>query len=681
MVKTLFAAALAVAAALAATPSRGADATSQDDALLDLSVEQLLETEVTTASRRAQTAGSVPAQLYVLTQADIRRSGASSLPELLRVVPGLQIAQIDANKWTAGARGFSRRFSNKLLVLIDGRPVYSPLFSGVHWDAQDTDLDSVERIEVVSGPGATLWGPNAVNGVINIITRAAQDTPTRSLRASVDPDGAASLQGFVAGELTESMSARFFAKQQELSGNENALGVVADDSQYSRVGVRIDAALGLGALAVTSEAYDGRSGSMTVLVNPQTLQAPPRIIDDEFSGAFVNARWNRPDRAGGELAVGASFEATDRDGAFYLEERKTAQLDFQHALAPGERHSLLYGASYRRSDDCILGKESVSLRNVTEAVIVAGAFLQDEVTLVPDRWDAVFGAKVEHESLSDSVHFEPNIRLRYRVSDRTMLWASVARAVGMPSRGERDVEFTGPLLVPFTAFNPTPYPMLVQTRSTGRVRAERGDTLEVGGRWHSTRHDLRVESALYVARFDRLARTAPGQPLCAPSGAALGPFGCPPGTAYVIAPNSIVSTGEADAHGLELSTEWRPWQHVRLLANYSLQIVSDRGATPPGAIFAAAPKQQLHTRVSVDLPRGITLDTSARYIDENKPLAVPAYVAVDARVAWAPHASIEMALVGKNLFDPEHVEAVSEIGDLVPVPIERTASFELRYRF
>jgi iron complex outermembrane receptor protein len=658
-----------------------ADKPADDSDLLDLSVEQLLNTEVMTASRRSQAAGLVPAPLYVITQADIRRSGATSIPELLRAVPGLNVAQIDANKWAVGARGFGRRFSNKLLVLVDGRPVYSPLFSGVFWDTQDTDLDSIERIEVVSGPGATLWGPNAVNGVINVITRSAYESRARVVTARVDQEGLATVQGQVAGDLAESVAGRAFIKADEVAGNESVLGVVGDESRYVRIGGRLDGESWGGAWTVSAEAYDGRSGSHATQFSLAPFSVSANVVEDELRGGFLNTRWTQTDAAGRELSLGLFFEQSERDSFLFDEKRSTAQIEFQQALARNGSHSLLWGASFRTSSDDVATAAPVTVSKASETVEVAGIFLQDEFEWVPERWTLVAGAKVEYESLTGSSHFEPNLRIRYLASASTMYWASVARAVGMPSRGERDVVAYGPFIPPNSAYNPTPYPGVAQVVGNADIRAEQGDTFELGMRWHSETHQVRIEPTVNFAKYRNLNTAIGGAPMCMPSNTPLGPFGCGPFDYFLQFPNSLVSVGGAESRGFQIATEWWPFTRLRLITNYAYQRLEGRRGFNAATVTAAAPQHQAYARLSLDLPRAVTLDVSARYTDRNPLGPIPSFIATDARVAWAPTQSVEVALTGKNIFDAEHLEYVSEIGDLVPVPIERSVSFDLRMRF
>lgn len=670
---------LACALVCVASPLLAASAADEAD-LLDLSVEQLLNTEVMTASRRSQAAGLVPAPLYVITQADIRRSGASSIPELLRAVPGLHVAQIDANKWAVGARGFSRRFSNKLLIMMDGRPVYSPLFSGVFWDTQDTDLDSIERIEVVSGPGATLWGPNAVSGVINIITRFAHKSHASAAQARIDAEGSASVQGHLAGEFADGVAGRLFVKRSGLSGNDSMLGVAGDESEYMRFGGRLDGDLASGSWSLAVEGYDGESGSLASLISIAPLAIRPTFVVDEIAGGFVNARWSRTDTHGRELAVSLFFERSERDSYFFDEVRDTAQVELQHSLAELGNHSLMWGVSYRTSEDCVVAEIPSVVTRQRETVNVAGVFLQDEFDFAPDRWTLVAGAKMEYESLTDSAHFEPNVRLRFLPTESTMLWASVARAVGMPSRGERDAVLYGPYLAPNSEFNPTPYPGVAVVAGNESIRAEQGDTAELGARWHSAAAQVRVEPTLYYTEYRNLTTATPGAPVCMPSGQPLGPLGCP-GPAYLFFPSDLSSRGGARGYGVELATEWWPLDRLRLVGNYSFQRTEGRDGVNASNFASAAPEHQAYVRASIDLSRAFTLDLYGRYVDRNAFTGIDSFVTADARVAWAPVPSVEIALVGNNLFDPEHVEYVSEIGDLVPVMIERRAALELRVRF
>ena len=341
----------------------GASAESMDDTddLANLSLEELLATEITTLSRKAESLGGAPAAVFVISQSDIRRSGARSIPELLRMVPGMQVAQIDGNKWAVTARGANGRFANKLLVLMDGRTLYTPMLGGVFWDVQDTDLSAIERIEVIRGPGATMWGSNAVNGVVNIITKHAADTQGGNLSVAGGQGGVESVIRF--GASNDDVAYRAFAKVLDRDGNLNLAGDdIGDDTDMIRVGGRVDWDRADGdEFTVSGEAYSGESGEYRI---SRSVIPPYEIVNEratDVSGIFALARWSHRLDEDAEFEVRAYFDSYDREGATYDEKLEVFDLDLQHRFRVGERHDLIWGVNFRRSESQTEGTFEISL--------------------------------------------------------------------------------------------------------------------------------------------------------------------------------------------------------------------------------------------------------------------------------------------------------------------------------
>ncbi|MDH3430678.1 MAG: TonB-dependent receptor plug domain-containing protein, partial [Gammaproteobacteria bacterium] len=430
-----------VLTALAATfaPIVQAEDLTSTDFLADLSLEELLSTEITTLSRKSESFGSAPAAVHVISQSDIRRSGARNVPDLLRMVPGMQVAQIDGSKWAVTSRGANGRFANKLLVLMDGRTLYSPLLSGVYWDVQDTDIDAIERIEVIRGPGATMWGANAVNGVVNIITKHAADTQGGNLSIVGGQGGAETVVRF--GAETDTLAYRAYAKAFDRGANVNLSGSAAgDDSAMTRIGGRVDwDGHSSQEWTVSAEAYTGESGEYRI---SRSLAAPFLSIGStrtDVSGVFALARWSRDFESGSDLQLRSYYSVHKRELVTYSEQQETFDLDVQHRIGLSEGNDLMWGLNYRKNQDHTQGSFEIRLDPANRSQHLISTFVQGDFSVFGDQARLMIGNKFEKNSYSEkSVEFEPSVRLSAPLSERSIVWGAASRAVRMPSRGERD---------------------------------------------------------------------------------------------------------------------------------------------------------------------------------------------------------------------------------------------------
>ncbi|MGB0127524.1 MAG: TonB-dependent receptor plug domain-containing protein, partial [Rhodocyclaceae bacterium] len=380
-----------------------------EPAAIDLSLEELLSIEVTTASRKAERLQDVAGAVFVITREDIEQSGATSIPEVLRMAPGVQVARLSQNRWAVSVRGFNGRFANKLLVLMDGRSIYSPLFSGVIWEAEDTLLEDIDRIEVVRGPGAAMWGANAVNGVINIITRRARDTQGSLLVAGAGTEErafAAFRHGGEAGEGHYRVWGKVFARDESvnLAGNR-----ASDDWQAGRVGFRGDWPLASGnRLTLSAAAYNGTAGDTwdyPDLASPLGFRLQP--TEQRNQGAHVIGRreWTFDDASEASFQAYVDHSEVDIERVVNVK-RTTADLDFQHRKLFGKTHDLIWGLGYRVSRDNTVGKALVDFSPKSRDFRLATAFAQDDITLLPDRLRLMAGARLEHNSFT-GFEFQP----------------------------------------------------------------------------------------------------------------------------------------------------------------------------------------------------------------------------------------------------------------------------------
>lgn len=415
--------------------------------LTQMGIEDLMKIQVTTASKKAQPLSAMPAAVYVITQEDIRRSGVRSIPEALRLAPGVQVAQIDSNKWAISIRGFNNRFADKLLVLIDGRSVYTPLFSGVYWDAQDTLIEDIDRIEVVRGPSASLWGANAVNGVINIITKSAKDTQgvLATLGAGDMRRGEAAYR--FGSRLGDTAHYRVFGKYSSVSDSLYEDGTRGKDGWDSlRGGFRVDwdksTAEKVLVEGEVSGSNEGQRSTFPILSPPYT-----QTVDGKFpvSGWHLLGRWTRTGSSGSETSLQAYYDRSQRSIPEVFDERDTFDLDLQHHFAAGRRTTLTAGMGFRRSSDNTQAGALIQYIPANRADNLYSAFLHSETAVAP-KLNLTLGARIEHNDYT-GFEIQPNVRLAWSPTDHRTLWGAVSRAARTPSRSDANIDLitqTGP---------------------------------------------------------------------------------------------------------------------------------------------------------------------------------------------------------------------------------------------
>jgi iron complex outermembrane receptor protein len=408
----------------------------------NISLDTLANARITSVSRKEEKLSQAAAAVFVITQEDIRRSGLASIPELLRMVPGLTVAQIDANNWAVTARGFNEVLADKLLVLIDGRTVFDPLSSGVYWDVQDAILEDIERIEVIRGPGATLWGANAVNGVVNIITKKAKDTQGGLLSA-----GGGSQEGEVAstrygGALGSRGNYRIFAKYLHQGAFTDSEGNdAADDWHLVHSGFRADLVVsGRDDVTIQGDLYQGNEGQSV----PGLISLSPPLTGNfdsrtDISGGNLLGRWHRVSSNRLDTSVQTYFERDVRNETQVLgETRHTIDLDLVQHFRASDRHDLLWGGDYRYSSDSTTGTLNLSFNPAGRSTNLFGAFLQDEIAVVPNRFTVTIGAKLEHNYYSGFAE-QPNARALWAVRPHYAIWMAISRASENSSRFDADI--------------------------------------------------------------------------------------------------------------------------------------------------------------------------------------------------------------------------------------------------
>ncbi len=615
-------------------------------ALLSLSIEELLRLEITSAAKKPQTISNTAAAIFVITQEDIRRCGATSIPEALRLAPGVNVARLDGNKWAITIRGFNGRFANKLLVLMDGRSVYTPLFSGVYWDAQDTLLEDIERIEVIRGPGATLWGANAVNGVINIITKYSEKTHGLLVKGGYGSEE----QGFggvrYGSPIGKDGNYRAYVKYFNRDGYDAiGGGEAADDWNAFRSGFRYDSRLGSrDTLTVQGDAYSGTEGQTDE--NLSLLAPTFRAISDsdtDFSGGNLLLRWQRTFSTSSNLTLQVYYDHTKRDETALVKEvRDTLDIDFQHRLPIGRRQEIIWGLAYRASwDDIDSHEPAIIISDGTQTDHMTSLFIQDEITLKNDLLRLVLGTKVEHNDYT-GFEFQPNVRLIWTPNAHHSLWAAVSRAVRTPSRIEEDAMMWIYLI-------PSPPPNVITAIGNSEYNSENLLAWELGYR-AMPNSAVSLDLTFFLNSYDNL-RSFENQ---APDLTTL--------PNYVKIPAINDNKMKAETWGFELAGDWQVAKSWRLQASYSylqMDVHATKNSTDAlslNLMDGTSPEHQFSLRSSLDLPHDIEFDLWLRYTDELPARNTDDYLTLDLRLGWQPFPDLELALVGQNLLQSSHQE-------------------------
>lgn len=608
-------------------------------ALKQLSLEQLMNIEVTSVAKKEQRVAETAAAIFVITQEDIRRSGVTTIAEALRLAPGVTVSRIDGNSWAIGIRGFGSGFSRSVLVLIDGRSVYTPLFAGVYWEAQDTLLEDIDRIEVIRGPGGTIWGANAVNGVINIITKSASET--QGLLATAG--GGSEEKGFgslrYGGKIGPDFSYRVYGKGFRRDAQFTPHLSDVDDWQQGQGGFRTDWNLrGGNSLTIQGDIYQGKAGLRDLV---SSFSAPFSTIvekNTDLSGMNLLGRWSRTLSDTSDLALQVYYDRTFRREPRFQERRNTVDFDFHHRFKVAGRQEFIWGLGYRFTKGDTDSVPTLVVSPPNRADNLFSAFLQDEIVLVPDRLRFTVGSKFEHNDYT-GFEFQPSARILWTPAERHSLWAAISRAVRTPSRLDRDIAAS-------TAPDPA-LPLFVRLLGNKDFDSEKALVYELGYRIQP-RDRLFVDLAAFYNDYDDLFSIETGTPFLEPG--------------RLIFPLQFDNKIKAKVYGFEIAADWRWLDWLRWRFSYShLQI---NLTTKPGSndtvteptTEGGSPQNQVSLTSLVNLPGNLELDGIFRYVDSLPGQDVDRYFNLDLRLGWHATKNIELSLVGQNLLAGHHAE-------------------------
>lgn len=622
-----------------------AHALAQTDPI-DFSLGELVAQEVISVARKRQEIGDVAAAVYVVSAEDIARMGVTTLPDALRLVPGVQVAAIGNNRWAVGVRGFNGRFTNSLLVMVDGRTVYSPLFSGTYWEALDIPLPEIDRIEVIRGPGASIWGANAVNGVVNIITKWARATQGDAGQVTVGSEDKALVYARHGGALPDghyrlSYQGRVRDDSRRLNG-----GPGEDGWQTHRLGLRLEKFLGdPGELSVMGEVFRNDSRDLWKvpdITSPTLLRATRFTQRDE--GAGLTLRLNRALDQGREWALQGSFQYIDAQvGDFLSELRHTMDLDGQYRFSLG-RHDLVMGAGLRYHDQEVTGRGFFQVDEPHRRFGLASAFIHDDITLLPETLTLTAGLKFEHHSWTGN-EWQPNLRLAWQVAPSHLLWAAVSEASRTPARVEYDMQYASQVV---SAAPPT----RIVFRSADTLAAERVRSYELGyrGQPSETTH---VDVTGFVMRYRNLRNVYNA--------------GVYPSGGWFIVDAPLRFDGHGVVSGVEAAVDWQPSTRWRLRVSYTHLETdiesSGQSLTDAAAAFymQRAPRDQASAHVTWKPLPGHAMDLVLRHVgalvnrDPGTP-AIKAYTELDLQYGWRVSPKLTLALTGRNLLNARHAE-------------------------
>ena len=643
-----------------------------------MSLEDLMNVEVTSVSKHTQRVADAAAAVFVITQEDIRRSGATSIPEALRMVPGLQVARIDQNKWAISSRGFNGRFANKLLVLIDGRSVYTPLFSGVYWSVQDVMLEDVDRIEVIRGPGATLWGANAVDGVINIITKTAQATQGGIITAQGGTEERGSESVRYGGQLGKSADFRVYEKYFNWAPSINTDRSTAHDGWDAvRGGFRIDTqSSGPDALTVQGDLYHSNYDETLTIPSLNFPYSSTFPNGGDYAGGNLLGRWSHS-FSRSSTSLQAYFDQTNViDRSLFTDHESVYDIDFQHDIHLGESQELVWGLGYRSIQDSNGSSFTVSLQPNHSSLNQFSSFLQDEISFLDRRLSVTIGSKFEHNDFT-GFEVQPNIRFLGNINKDQSIWVAVSRAVRTPALTEEGLRLNEAVIPPGNVNppNPTPFPIVAAVFGSKQFRSEDLLAYEGGYRVQAAK-TLSLDIAAFYNNYDHLRSAEPGQPFLEGS----------PVPTNIVQPFVASNKMGGGTYGIEPFIEWKVLPQWRLQGSYSylqMNIHKNKDSQDPTADNpdGQSPRHQFYVRSSLDLPKHFEQDLSLRYVDKLPSLNIPSYYSVDFHLGWRPGTHLELSLVGQDLLNSRHLEFIPEFINTTPTEVRRSFSGRIAWKF
>ncbi|TAN49378.1 MAG: TonB-dependent receptor [Methylococcaceae bacterium] len=663
---------------LSSASSYAYDEAALEDELKYLRAEGYMRTEVFSASKKTQKLENVAAAIFVVSQDDIKRSGATHIADALRMVPGLDVGKTNSDQWAVSARGFSGIYATKLLVLVDGRSIYTDSNASVRWEDYDLPVDNIDRIEVIRGPGAALWGANAVNGVINIITKHSKDTQGGQLTlggGSYDKKIGSFRYGL---KLTDNLYGRIYAKGNErgdlplLSNPDLKVGNWGNE----RAGVRLDYDKGNDHVMVQAEGFTvdyNRLISVPSLSPAATLIKPYNYGD---TGAHALFNWKRNFSKTSDIETKAYYDTVEYNYGVLIQRQRTANIELKNHFA-WSLHDFQWGLGYRHVHFDNNSPEPFASRypGAIRETQLFSAFVQDELNFFDKQVQVTLGSKLEHFTYT-GLQVQPNIRALWHINEKNTLWGAVSRAVRNPDYAEDDIIVHSTVLP--TEQTGAPLPVVIGFLGDSDLKPEGLIAYELGYRWQAHKR-FNIDSALFYHVYDNLLSFRLNDTPY------LDTFN---NTPFLFSPLKMSNAAKAEGYGFEIASNWQPFNDLSLHLAYTFQKMDSRSASSAlSSIFLPAierdnPQQQVSLRSKWNVTSNLNFDTWLRYVDTIhtyqplQVLGIPEYVTLDLRLAWQPIKNLELAAVGQNLLDHQHPEFTS--GALAGIEAQTQRSFYLQ---
>jgi len=632
-------------------PDRGFSAEMED--ILEMDLHQLMQMDVvvTSVSKRPQKMHEAASAIYVVTQEDIRRTGATNIPEALRMVPGVLVSRVDQNSYAVSIRGFNRQFaSNKLLVMIDGRKIVSPDTLGVRWQNQDTLMEDIDRIEVIRGPGSAIWGSNSVNGVINIITKTARETQGTLLAGGTGTEEKGFGSFRYGGKLGENFFYRVYAKYRDEDESKRTDGSDAfDASKFFQTGFRSDWQINSKDHLTFQGDYYTTDLEIDRISRTVSFTAPQNI--SPFKSTSTNAginllgRWTRSLKKDSAIKLQVYYDHFKSDTELVKHSNHNHfEIDLQHDFGLIENHLLSWGANYRYTNIEVARDSFIRLANLETNLL--GIFFQDEITLIPKTWSVILGSKFEHNDFT-RLEIQPNLRTVWTPHQNHTLWAAVTRGVRIPGQSENGgtVNVGGGIVGPGLA-------SVIRITGNQDIEAEELLAFEVGYR-AKLRPDLSLDLATYLFKYDNLIELVVG-----PSFLESVPI--PP---HVVTPLIFKNPNKGEAYGVELTAKWQPTESWWLSGSYSYHALDLRSSDPAviSTGFEGEPNHIFNVRSFLSLPHNLEFDSMLYYVSSFDAFNIDSYTRLDLRLGWKPTKTFELSLAGQNLIEQQHREHTDQV--------------------
>ncbi|MBI1301754.1 MAG: TonB-dependent receptor [Alphaproteobacteria bacterium] len=603
---------------------------------------------VTSVARRSQQLKNAAAAVYVITQQDLRRAGIYSVPEALRMVPGVQVAKIASDRWAISARGFNHGINNKLLVLIDGRAVYTPVFSGVYWGDQGTTINDIDRIEVIRGPGASIYGANAVNGVINVITKPAFETQGNMVSATATARGRGLYEARHGGKIQNGPYYRNYIQY-----------VDAANWYKGRSGFRMDGDVRNGDhYTLQGDVYGGEHDTMLTTAIATIPYSQTYTSRDKSYGGNVLGRWNHRLARDSEINLQAYVDHYERLESNFEQRVSTADVNLQHNITLDKRNNFIWGMGARLNYQDLNGSFSTSVNDRYDTHHLLSAFMQNEYAIKPDALYLTLGSKFEHNDYT-GIEIQPTARMVWHPVDKQTIWGAVSRAVRTPSSIENDVDIVA-------LVNPGIPPTELHIVGNPNQKSEELIAYELGHRVQLTQH-FSVDTAVFFNDFSNL------QTIGSPGASFIGSNGNP------VIPYTLNNLGEGHVYGLEMAALWNVNKNWRLAGSYTylkmdLEVKPGTANTLEGT-EDLAPRNQFAVQSYYNLTNTVQWDNMLYFVDE---ISAPAdsYVRYDTRIAYLAQPGLEFSIIGRNLLGSH-----TEFPSISNATVDRNIIGQILWRF